>query len=183
MLERSGFDLRQIDGRSMIRLRVRPQNADAAVGALQLPQEPLQWRDGDPAAYWLGPDQWLLTSDTESANDILRQVDSAMSGQIYAATDTSSGSACFAFSGPAARTVLAMGCGIDMYSSEFPPGRCVRTHFANVLLFIVAVDDNRFDLYVDRSYARYLADWFSSAGQDPMTHAPNNHESASSELI
>jgi len=38
-----------------------------------------------------------------------------------------------------------------------------------VALFMVAVDDNEFDLYVDRSYAQYLQDWIVNAGEDPVT--------------
>jgi sarcosine oxidase subunit gamma len=176
MPERPGFDLEQISGRSMIRLRVRPSAADAAGKALQLPQQALQWLDGDPATFWLGPDQWLLTSDTRSASDIIADVDASLSGQLHAATDISSHNVCFALTGPAARTLLAMGCGIDMHRSAFTPGQCTRTHFANVLLFIVAIEDNKFDLYVDRSHARYLVGWFANAGEDPITRDPNYHK-------
>ena len=72
-------------------------------------------------------------------------------------------------SGPASRTVLAMGCGIDLHPGAFSPGDCVRTNFAQVLLLIVAVGDKHFELYVDRSEARYLSDWISGAGEDPIT--------------
>ena len=169
MPEHPGFDLNQINGRSMVRLRVRPRRAEAAGKALQLPQQALRWRGEDPAAYWLGPDQWLLTSDTKPAADIIGHIDYTLSGQLYAATDMSSGYTCFALRGPAARTVLAMGCGVDMHKGTFMPGHCVHTHFANVLLFIVVVEDDNFDLYVDRSHARYLSDWLVSAGEDPVT--------------
>ena len=162
----------------MVRLRVRPGDADAAVEVLQLPPAALHWRSGDPAAHWLGPDHWLLTSDTKRTEEIMRIVAIAMSGLTYAATDTSSGSACFALTGPAARTILAMGCGIDMHNSAFTAGQCVRTHFANVLLFIVAVEENQFDLYVDRSHARYLNDWILDAGVDPITRASKDYSPA-----
>ena len=167
MPEQPGFDLDQINGRSMARLRVRPSGADAAGEALQLPQQALQWRGKDPMAYWLGPDQWLLTSDTKSVEDILRHIDATLSGQLYAATDMSSSNVCFALRGPAARRVLAMGCGIDVHGSAFTTGHCTRTHFANVLLFIVVVEDDNFNLYVDRSLARYLRNWLVNAGEDP----------------
>ena len=169
------FDLRQISDRSMVRLRVRPQGADAASKALQLPQQALQWRGGDPAAYWLGPDQWLLTSDGKSARDITAQIGRTLADQLHAATDMSSQLTCFALTGPAVRTVLSMGCGIDMHASVFKNGQCVRTHFAKVSLFIVAVKEHRFDLYVDRSLTRYLGDWFASAGEDPVTRDPKYH--------
>ncbi len=170
MPEDAGFELNRIDGRSMVRLRVRPGGAEAASETLQLPQQPQQCRGNDPVACWLGPDQWLLTSDSRPATDIVSHIDGTLTGQLHAATDISSSNVCFALTGPASRTVLAMGCGIDMHRSAFVPGQCVHTHFANVLLFIVAVKDNDFDLYVDRSHARYLSDWFADAGEDPITH-------------
>ena len=173
MPEHPGFELRPVNGRSMVQLRVRPNRAGVACEALQLPQDVLQWRGGDPAACWLGPDQWLLTSDTKPAEDIVCHIDRRLSGQLYAATDMSSHYMCFALQGPAARTVLAMGCGIDMHPGAFVSGQCVRTHFANVLLFIVAVRDNYFDLYVDRSHSRYLNDWLVNSGEDPITRDSN----------
>ncbi len=176
MPEHPGFDLQQITGRSMVRLRVRPRGADAAGKALQLPREALQWWGEDPAAYWLGPDQWLFTSDTKPAEDMIGDIDATLLGQLYAATDMSSHNVCFALRGPAARTVLAMGCGIDMHKSAFTTGQCIHTHFANVMLFIVAVEDDNFDLYVDRSHARYLSDWFASSGEDPITRDSKYHK-------
>jgi len=176
MPEHPGFVLRQINGRSMIQLRVRPNGAEAAIEALQLPQQALQWRAGDPATCWLGPDLWLLTSDTKPAEEITVHIDHRLSGQLYAATDMSSHYVCFALRGHSARTVLAMGCGIDLHPGAFTTGQCVRTHFANVLLLIVAVAEDHFDLYVDRSHSRYLNDWIANAGEDPVTQIRNYGE-------
>lgn len=173
MPDHSGFDFSQIDGRSMVQLRVRPAGAEAACKALGLPDQALRWQGGDPAGHWLGVDLWLLTSDEKSAGDIIRHIDNALKGQLYAATDMSSALVCFALRGPAARTILAMGCGIDMHPSAFLAGHCTRTHFAGVLLFIVVLKDDDFNLYVDRSLARYLGDWIADAGKDPLTHGLN----------
>ncbi len=171
MPEHPGFDLSQMEGRSIVRLRVEPAAAEAASQALDLPQQALQWRSGDPAAHWLGPDQWLLTSDTTPAKDIISDIDSALSNQLHAATDVSSQMVCFALRGPAARTILAMGCGIDMHISAFNKGQCTQTNFANVQLFIVVVEGDSFDLYLDRSHARYLSNWLHDSGEDPITRA------------
>lgn len=176
MPEHPGFELSRIDGRSIVRLRVRPQGTDAAGKALQLPQDALRWQGEDPAAYWLGPDQWLLTSDTKTADDIISNIDATLSGQLYAATDMSSSNVCFVLSGPAARTVLAMGCGIDVHKSAFTTGHCVQTVFANVQLFIAAIKDNRFDLYVDRSHRHYLSEWFVRSGEDSITRDPKYYQ-------
>jgi len=136
----------------MVRLRVRPSAAGTAGKTLQLPLQALRWQDGEPASHWLG------------------------SEQLYAATDMSSSNACFALTGPATRMVLAMGCGIDMHRDEFRTGQCVRTNFASVPLFIVAVDEDSFMLYVDRSYTRYLRDWFAGSGEDPITRDSKFHQ-------
>ena len=173
MPDHSGFNFTSIIGRSMVQLRVRPAGAEIACKALGLPGQALLWRDEDPAAHWLGADLWLLTSDEKSAGEIIRHIDTALTGQLYAATDMSSAFECFSLSGPTARKLLAMGCGIDMHPSAFKTGHCTRTHFANLLLFIVAVKDNDFNLYLDRSLARYLSDWIASAGGDPITQDLN----------
>jgi sarcosine oxidase, subunit gamma len=174
MPEHPGFDLKQINGRSIVHLRVRPEGANAAGEALRLPLHSLRWLGDDPVACWLSPDQWLITSDTKPAQDILVDISRTLEDQLHAATDMSSGYACFALSGPAARMLLAMGCGIDMHAAAFRTGQCVRTHFALVLLLIVAVGDHQFELYLDRSLARYLGDWLVEAGKDPATRDSRN---------
>jgi sarcosine oxidase subunit gamma len=169
MPEHPGFELRQIHGRSIVHLRVRPDGANSAGAALQLPLHALRWLGDDPVACWLSPDQWLIASDTKSARDISADINRALGDQLHAATDMSSGYACFALKGPAARTLLAMGCGIDMHPGAFSTGQCVRTHFAQVLLLIVAVEDHQFELYLDSSLACYLRDWLAQAGKDPLS--------------
>jgi sarcosine oxidase subunit gamma len=169
MPEHPGFDLMPVDGRSIVLLRVRPNKADAASEALQFPQQGRHARIEDLSACWLGPDQWLFTSDSMSAADIMLQIEQKLADQLHAATDMTSCYQCFSLEGPAARTLLAMGCGIDMHPDAFSKGQCVRTQFANVLLLIVAVEDTQFDLYLDRSHSRYLSDWLANSGEDPVT--------------
>jgi len=169
MLEHPGFNLTETDQRSIVRLRIRPDGAGTASEAMQLPQQALQSQNGNPDIHWLGPDQWLLTSESESAADIIANIENALAGQLFAATDMSSGLACFSLNGQSSRTLLAMGCGIDMHPGAFTTGQCIRTRFAQVPVFIVATGDFEFDLYVDRSYGRYLHEWLAAAGEDPMT--------------
>ena len=165
------FLLNQIKGRSMVQVRVRLSAADLARKALGLPDQDMQWGGNDPAFHMLGPDQYLFTSDQMPADDIISHIDSALSGELYSACDMSSAYACFELKGQTARTVLAMGCGIDMHESAFETGHCTRTYFAGVMLFIVATQDDSFNLYVDRSFAHYLSQWIASAGGDPLTHS------------
>ncbi len=53
--------------------------------------------------------------------------------------------------------------------SAFNKGQCTQTNFANVQLFIVVVEGDSFDLYLDRSHARYLSNWLHDSGEDPIT--------------
>lgn len=172
MPEHPGYDLQRVSGRSIVRLRVRPDGADAASEALNLPQA-LQWRDADPAICWIGPEQWLFTSDSKSADKVIRLIAKKLDGQLHAATDISSGYSCFAIKGRAIRRILSMGCGIDLHPDKFKRGHCVRTNFALVSLLIVAIEDDYFDLYADRSYVRYLESWIAKAGEDPVTLEPD----------
>ena len=169
MPDHPGLELRQIHDRTMVQLRVRPRDAEFAGTALGLPGRALECREGDPAAAWLGPDQWLLISDSTTPAEIGAHVKQALADKVHAATDMSSAYACYALRGPAARTVLAMGCGIDMHPGAFAAGQCVRTRFADVPLLIVATEEHGFDLYIDRSLARYLNGWIEVASEEPIT--------------
>lgn len=171
MVEHPDYTLVETDQRSIVRLRVLPCDAESIAAAMQLPQQPLQSIEGAPSIHWLGPDQWLLTSKDMPVADILAHIDHTLSGQLFAATDMSSGLVCLSLCGQSSRIVLAMGCGIDMRRDSFITGHCVRTRFAQVPVLMVAAGEFEFDLYVDRSYAHYLQEWLSHAGQDPITQS------------
>ena len=121
MPEYSGFSLQQIFGRAMVRLRVRPGGAETAGSALQLPGA-LRCSGTDPSICWLSPDQWLFCSDQKSADVLAGEISEALPDQLHAATDVSSSLACFSLEGGAARTILAMGCGIDLHPLSFQAG-------------------------------------------------------------
>ena len=159
MLEHAGFSLQTVEGRSIVRLRVQPHQADHVVEHLS------------PAwgACRFAPDQWLLFSDDMSASGMIEQLGTSLNDQLHAAHDLSSALCCMELSGPAARTVLAMGCGIDFHPRAFPEGCGVRTRIAQVAAIIVAGTRERFWLFHDRSFSRYLARWCIEAGSDPLT--------------
>ena len=165
------YSLRERVGKSLVRLRVRMNDADAAASALHLLADPQHWQGSEPIALWLGPDQWLLASDSKSAKELIASIDDKLSNQLYATADLSDALDCLEFSGPGARTILSMGCGLDLDSSAFTDGQCARTRFACVPLVIAATGEDQFDLYVDRSYSHYLQQWIANAARDPLTQA------------
>lgn len=150
-------------GRTLVRLRVRMQDAVRAASALALPAEPLASAGRDPLALWVSPDQWLLVSESTSATDIAERCGQALGDVLHNATDASDALVCFLVEGPGARDLLAMGSGVDFDVSAFRPGRCVRTRFAKMAVLINATGEERFELLFDRSAADYLEGWLRRA--------------------
>jgi len=169
MPDLTGFTLEHDHDRAIVRLRVRPRAAQDIAARLDLPQQALRWLDGDPVSHWLGPDQWLMTSRCKSVEHIQAEIDRALPDRLYVATDLSAGLDCLVLSGTGCRSVLAMGCGIDLHPDVFITGHCTATHFARVPLFMVATRSMAFELYVDNSYSDYLKQWLAAASEDPLT--------------
>jgi sarcosine oxidase subunit gamma len=66
--------------------------------------------------------------------------------------------------GPAARDVLAKGCGLDLHPSAFAPGRCAQTLLAQAQIVLEQrSDEPEYHLFVRPSFARYLREWLRQA--------------------
>jgi sarcosine oxidase gamma subunit len=63
--------------------------------------------------------------------------------------------------------------GLDYDARRFRPGRCARTRMAKVAVIVRAVEEDRFELYVDRSVAGYLDSWLRRSAGDPVLRARN----------
>jgi len=155
-------------GRAKVRLRVAMDEAASAATILALPTTPLSWTGEDPSMLWLGPDQWLVLSDTQTAEAIISEYTARLQGLLHSATDASAALVCFAVDGPSARLLLSMGSGVDFDARSFGTGRCVSTRFARIPALIRAVAADSFELYVDRSLGDYLPSWFEHASRDPF---------------
>jgi len=155
-------------GRAKVRLRVAMDQASGAAAVLALPTTPLSWTGENPSMLWLGPDQWLILSDTQTADAMISEFAVRLHGSLYSATDASAALTCFAVEGPLARLLLGMGSGVDFDARSFGTGRCVATRFARIPALIRLVAAESFELYVDRSLGDYLASWFGHASRDPV---------------
>lgn len=158
--------LEVVAGRSKVRLRVQFSEADRAVAAMGLPAEALTVAGSDPQALWLAPDQWLITSDDDSADTLIHQCRQHLGSIVYSATDASAAFTTFRLGHPRARMLLAMGSGLDF--DELSYGQCVRTRLAQVPAVVVPLADTGYDLYVDSSYAHHLQRWALQAAGDPI---------------
>lgn len=158
------------DGRSLVRLRVTLSGAEAAAQRLELPPAGA-WSGADPQALWVGPDQWLLVSRRQTPDALIEHCGQALEGVLHHAVDSSDALHCLAVEGVGARTLLAMGSGVDFDAGRFKAGQCARTRLAKVAVLIAALEGERFELYADRSVGAYLTNWLHQAGRDPLVGA------------
>jgi len=112
---------------------------------------------------WLGPDEWLVVAEG-AAPDLLPRLEHAVAGRRAAINDLSSSRAIIDIGGPAARDLVATGCGLDLHPRVFGPGHCAQTLFARVPVILDQLDEApHYRLLIRRSYARWLARWMIDA--------------------
>ena len=94
---------------------------------------------------------------------MVEECEKSLADVLNNAVDYSAGLAVYRLTGTGARDLLAAGCGLDFRDDKFPLGTCCRTRFAQIAAVIVAEGGEHFDIYVDRSYEKYLSDWLSDS--------------------
>jgi len=112
---------------------------------------------------WLGPDEWLVVSDSQVGAEIVARLRQALQGIPAAVADVSDARIIYTLAGENARTVLAKGCSIDFHARAFPAGRCVQTLLAKVAVLIHARAAPSFEIHVARSFADYAWAWLENA--------------------
>ena len=124
---------------------------------------PLRAAGSELTSLWLGPDRWLLVSESKTADEMIRHCNESLGDVLHNAVDYSAGLALFRIFGPYSGKILASGSGVDFRPAEFPMGSCCRTRFAQVAAVVVAKGNEEFDVYVDRSYGTYMNDWLGDS--------------------
>ncbi len=157
-------EISEVTGRAIVRVRTHARDAGraaAASGGL-LPAEPLTATPGDPTGLWVGPEQWLVTSDREPVQALVERLEIELDGTLHALSVFSSALTGLHMRGSGVRELLTSSCGLDLDAAKFPAHRCARTRFAGIPLVIHCVVSQEFDLYVDRSVAAYLRSWLAA---------------------
>lgn len=160
-------------GRVKVKLRVSMTAAVEAAHRLALPAALCARKTGEVAALWLGPDLWLLTSDRESASQMIARCAATLGSLLHHAVDQSAALACARVQGARVRELLSAASGVDWRTSGFHEGRCVRTRFARVAVVVHAIESESVELYYDRSYRHYLERWYAYAIGDPSFASPS----------
>ncbi len=155
---------------TMISVRVDPGSPAAAAveGALgaHLPRSCGQvTADGPHHVLWLGPDEWLVVSET-APSDLHGALTDAVGDAHAAVVDVSANRTLLELSGPSARCVLEKGCPVDLHPRAFEDGRAVMTTLARIPLLLWQTGPDTYRLLPRSSFAQYVACWLLDAMQE-----------------
>ncbi len=133
-------------------------NAETAIGS-PLPLTPKSVISEDTRrVFWLSPRRWLAT---DSASDFT--VPEFIGGSI---NNVSSGRTIIRLHGPKIRDVLAKGCPLDLHPKIFHFADCAQSRFGSLNILLDHIDDQTFDVYVARGFARVLWEELIEASQE-----------------
>ena len=118
---------------------------------------------GDRAALWLGPDEWLLLSPEAGTATVFKAIETALGEMPHALVDISHRQVGFDIAGGAAAVVLNSGCPLDLSLASFPVGMSTRTVLAKSDIVLWRRAPDRFRLEVNRSFANYVAGYLRMA--------------------
>ncbi|NTT86591.1 sarcosine oxidase subunit gamma [Tabrizicola fusiformis] len=154
-----GFaSIREIGPLGMITLRAKPDAAGlaAAISAATGCAVPAARRvviNGDRAAGWMSPDEYLLVLPYDQVAAALAAIAGALAGAHHLAADVSDARAVFRVEGDKATQVLAKLMPVDFATLE--PGELRRSRAAQVAAAVWA-QDGGFTLVCFRSVAGYV---------------------------
>ena len=161
--------------RSVGKLNLRAAPADGALmsafaGVLgyALPLEPNRTNGQDSrGAFWLGPDEWLITVPMGQENPLYQALATAAAGAHVALSDVSDARIVLTLAGPRARAVLEKGCSLDLHPRAFQTGHCAQTRLARAATLLhQTADTPAYDIHVAWSFAAYLWVWLEDAAAE-----------------
>ena len=158
---------------AMVDVRLGTVGAEASAAlAVDLPTAPNTWEPaGTGRVVWLGPDEWLLSSTTETPEELEARVRAAVLPLGGSATDVSAQRIGLRLTGARVRDVLAKGCSIDLHPRVFGRGSSAQTMLGQAGVVLLALSDaaDDFVVLVRSSFAGYLADWLLDAALEFTT--------------
>ena len=166
---RAGVTVVEAPGRGKLLLRLDEaarEQASATLG-FAIPTTPLTSTLADQAAcLWLGPDEWLLLCPADLVEPAVLALEEALRDTHHAVVDVSHRTLTLRLGGPRVCDALAAGCPLDLHVGTFPPGNVARTLLGKVGITLHRLDDMRFELHVDRSFAEYAWLYLGQAARE-----------------
>ncbi len=141
--------------------------ADAGAGsALGLPTDPNTWSAiGGGDALWLGPDEWLVASETQTADTVVDDVRRRLAGRHHSVVDVSAARVVIELTGSRRIDLLQAGCGIDLHPRAWREGTCAQTLLANVAVLLQERNDAT-RVFLRPSFAGHLVTWLTRVAAD-----------------
>jgi sarcosine oxidase subunit gamma len=126
-----------------------------AMMGVRLPLQPNTMSRGDAlAAFWLGPESWLLVLRGASPRPDLSAARASIHAAKGALFDVSAGRVAYAVTGARAAALLATRCPLDFHAATFPVATCAQSLLGHVGALYYRRGPEDFVLMVARSYAR-----------------------------
>ena len=119
-------------------------------------------------AVWLGPEEWLITTRSQSAPALESDLRAAVTPHGGAAIDVSGQRTTLRLRGAHARDILEKGCSLDLHPTVFVRSTAAQTMLGLAGVILIALDDRGTDyrILVRSSFARYLAEWLIDAAEE-----------------
>ncbi|WP_075360575.1 sarcosine oxidase subunit gamma [Caballeronia sordidicola] len=112
---------------------------------------------------WAGPNEWLYFCSLSTEKETLVTLKQTLADQFATVTHISDSRVSFIVTGPDAPNFLSKGCGIDLYSTSFEPGKVVTTRFAGLPAMLMRRSGDVYVIYFDVASAGYVLDWMLDA--------------------
>jgi sarcosine oxidase subunit gamma len=119
--------------------------------------------DGERAALWLGPDEWLLVAPAGSAAALTSPLGEVLHALPHSLVDVSHRQVGLMVSGGEAATLLAAGCPLDLDARAFPVDMCTRTMLARAEILLWRTGTHAFRIEVWRSFSAYVSAFLAEA--------------------
>jgi heterotetrameric sarcosine oxidase gamma subunit len=154
-----------------VKMILRGKNAEAWRKTIEtstrspLPQSLDEPTANDPCCLLIGHEEWLIASTSRQA--LHYELAAILKNTHASVFDASSAWITLQLSGNNTRALLARGCNQDFHPDQFKPGHFCSTKIIRIPVFIFRhVDEDKFDLYVDRSLAMDLWLWLRDTTKD-----------------
>jgi sarcosine oxidase, subunit gamma len=121
--------------------------------------------EGERAALWLGPDEWLLIAPQAEGAALASSLEAALAHLPHSLVDVSHRQSAYQLQSPQATSLLAAGCPLDLDESAFPIGMCTRTVLAKAEVVLWRRARQTFHLEVARSFVAYVSRFLAEAAR------------------
>lgn len=142
-----------------------------AIG-VELPTQPnTSSRSQAVTSLWLGPNEWMLTTDADGEAALLKALAPALSEIHHQLVDATDGATVIELSGHRAREMLMKLTTLDLHPRAFRPGDVAGSRFGRIAATLYQSRDDRqdggpaFALIVQSSMADYLWCLLAEAGR------------------